>query len=267
MGGRHSFTLTEEVVDGRLPLTTLRQPNPSKHSTHGALIIYGGSTKPEFRYEVLPFANILASEGITVFVFDFEGNVPGDDFFDFGIWHRTQDASTVLRYIQAEYPELELTIVGVSMGGEIATTIASRADKEVPNLVLVAPAAYTPAAIRPDVTFGPETKRLISRPDSWQLSRAFTDAMDFTGRTLVIAYGEDEGVSPAITNQYHTMFRIKLERTPRRADGWNTLVTLRGFGHKGTFDNPEKRALVAGKIAQFVLQTSPANAEEARLSL
>jgi pimeloyl-ACP methyl ester carboxylesterase len=238
--------------DHRLPVFVIRPQQPTDRTRAGTLIIYGGREGKEFSKEVIPFAEILAQAGITVFFFDFRDNIPGTNFHDFGIWHRIEDAEAVLRKILTwqKYDELAMSVVGVSMGGHIATHITRKhrpQQRYIDKLVLVAPAAYAPQAVCADITFGPKTRAALQRPEGWRESGALGDAEWIRAHSLIVEFGADVVVPKAITRAYYDRMSIHASPKPQK-----TLVTL-PYHHSGTFGDPIKRSHVTRSVINFLL--------------
>src|SRR3989344_2643737 len=138
------INVAENIVGNGIPVTTIK---PLKNERpQELLIIYGGSTKKNFRRVVKEkWGEELARRGFTVHCFDFRSNLPDHDFYQFGLWDRRSDAFSVALWL-LNRKKNPLTLVGGSMGGHLAVEIASFFGNFFPshvaNLVLVAPAAY-----------------------------------------------------------------------------------------------------------------------------
>lgn len=183
---------------------------------HIALILYGGS--PNFsQMDLKPMKDELAHNGIIAASFDYRGNTPKtkQEFFKTGLATRIEDARSVIKKVQTENPTCGITLIGISMGGYIATHCL----ESIKNLILIAPAAYQKEAV--GYPFGSKFSTLI-KMRGFEDSDAFEKINFFEKSLLVIQFEKDEIVPPEIPQKY-----IRFAATPDK-----TLETLKEYGHK-----------------------------------
>lgn len=253
-----SFAKFERVIDGQIPLTILK---PIAHDLHqDVLIVYGGSTRPEFRKVVKKtWGEELAHQGFTVFCFDFRSNVAGNDFYQFGLWDRMLDTQRVLRFLASRPNRSPLAVIGVSMGGYIVAYLASVWGCYATKLVLVAPAAYHDNAIQPGIKFGegkegqPGFQDILRNPTKpYQASSIFRSVEHITDDLLVIAYEDDEIVkeNPKVYLK-HVIVRRPLRLSLGCPDQRIKFISLPG-GHVGSFEDPERVKLLLPLFTDFL---------------
>jgi pimeloyl-ACP methyl ester carboxylesterase len=245
----------EIMVKGCIPLMTIMSPEAIL--PHDLLIIYGGTKEQDFRQVVRKeWGEPLAGRGFSVHCFDFQSNLPVNNFYDFGLWDRTLDATKALDWLLTRPYGNPMTLIGVSMGGHIATQLAGDFGDSIANLILVAPAAYPDEAIRPGLKFSPtvdgEFTRILRRPDGWRESSIFTLArQSVRARPYVIAFQQDEVVGEVPFAYFEHFVRGEAETGRPSAQ----LTTLAG-GHAGIFTDPERIKLILGHIFNFLVPMS-----------
>lgn len=248
-----SFSHWERIIERGVPLITLK-PIAEKIPQE-ILIIYGGSREAGFRKVVKKkWAENLVHRGFTVHCFDFRSNVEGNDFYQFGLWDRLIDTQIVINQLMQQMFRDPLTLVGVSMGGHIATQIASELGNRLANLVLVAPAAYHDTAIRPGLKFSPpgtaedhhdprgEFTRILQQSEKWRESSIFSLAQQVKACPLIIYYLRDEVVGE-VPLKYLTSFL---------RGGLSPEFTTIDRDHRGSFTHPQKIKLVLDHITDFL---------------
>ncbi len=204
------------------------------------LIIYGGSR--DFSQEKLRgIKNLLAVNGFVAASFDFRGmGEDSENFANTGLHTRIKDTRAVFRQILFAYPTSRFFILGVSMGGYIATFLNPR---DIAGLVLVAPAAYDAAAVQKKINFGHDFSSLIRAENSYLKSDAFARMEKFRlVRTAIISFEEDEVVPAAVTDRYFASHPGSPDR--------KRLKILPGK-HNGNFSNPERMNEIVKTMAQF----------------
>lgn len=243
------------MIAGKIPLMTILPSNKVQALPHDLLIIYGGTTEPNFRFVVRNnWGEPLARLGFTVYCFDFQSNLPKNNFYDFGLWDRTVDAIRVLRWLLDKPFGKPLTLIGVSMGGHIATQLAGEFGNSISNLILVAPAAYHDRAIRPSIKFSPtadgEFTRILRDENAypWRESSIFTVARNMVrARPHIMAFCEDEVVKE-IPFAYFEHF----VRGQAVADRPAPSITVFPGRHAGNFADSQRIALILDHIADFL---------------
>lgn len=221
---------------------------------HELLIIYGGSREKDFRGVVeLYWAEELAQRGYVVHCFDFQSNVKGNDFYQFGLYDRILDATRVTNWLLKRPSRHPLTLIGVSMGGHIATQIAGELPglgDQITNLILVAPAAYHDSAIQPDLKFSPtedgEFTRILKQSEKWRESSIFTLARRVRANTLVIAFREDKMVKD-VPWKYRDAFLLAMMEHNTKAG-----FSPHSGGHEGNFGDPKRIKLILKEIVNFI---------------
>ncbi|MDO8515980.1 MAG: alpha/beta fold hydrolase [bacterium] len=200
------------------------------------LIIYGGSTTMSFgQRKCWRMKKRFAEAGFSAASFDFRGSIPGTEYFKAGLCTRLEDARAALDRLKREYPTRPITILGVSMGGYLATFFAN--EPVVKRLILIAPAAYHKDAMAKKLLFGPAFSALIRTPESWKQSDSFDNVLTFHGSMLVIRFGEDEVVPQEIPALYYAWSDSPYGET-------RTLIDIVGYGHKGNWDGPKFKEIM-----------------------
>ncbi len=111
---------------------------------------------------------------------------------------RRSQVSAVIRFARDITHAHCLVLVGFSMGGHIASTLARSCNAD--GVALVVPAAYGSRAER--IKFGPRLTSELRRPHSWRNSPALAEYRLFAGRKLLIAPRDDEIIPREITTTY-----------------------------------------------------------------
>lgn len=247
--------VSEQVIQNGIPITTLRPLG--NELPHELVVIYGGSTDKNFRQVVREkWGEELARRGFTVHCFDFRSNLPGEDFYKFGLWNRLWDASLAVNWLlssaQKKYP---LTLVGVSMGGHLAVHLSEELGDRLANLILVAPAAYHHDALRPGLKFSSKPKegeepgeftKILLRPHGWKESKIFETAKNIQARSLIIHFFGDKVVND-IPLRYWDVICLNHSKSRR-----NTVAVGYPGGHGGTFTDPARIKFILDEIAGFL---------------
>jgi uncharacterized protein len=106
---------------------------------------------------VTTLARSLNDLGYVVARFNFRGVGASEGSHDEGRGE-TSDCLTVIEHLQAQYPQLAMTLAGFSFGGAVALTAAQQriaASHTVSNLLLVAPAFSRISKWAPEQTHAP----------------------------------------------------------------------------------------------------------------
>lgn len=170
------------------------------------LNLYGYSSNRSRQAELIN--SIVAGTGVSALVFDYSGH--GESPFKI---ESTRPAQHFLEVIYAfdwlleKYPDSEITVMGTSYGGFLATQLTKYRSFE--NLILRAPAIYKPSDfytmwrdIDRDWTrnvFRKDAEALASHP---LLARA----SKFTGRALVMVHEHDESIPSQTTDAFIRTF-------------------------------------------------------------
>lgn len=218
------------VGEKRINVSLFSNANRVTNSPDVCLIIYGGSRN--FTQDKLDdIKTLLCENNFVAASFDFRGMGPdSSNFENTGLHTRIKDAREVLRQLILTFPTSRIFVLGVSMGGYIATFLDPR---EIAGMVLVAPAAYDVRAVHDKVNFGPKFSEIIRRENSYLDSDAFVRFGKFRlVRTAIIRFKDDEVVPEAVTMRYFNAHPGSIEYR-------KTLKVLPGK-HNGNFSNPER---------------------------
>ncbi len=244
-------------VEGvKLPIVTLSPLDFENANLDRILIVYGGTTEEGFHKKVKSFwGPILTSMGFIVHCFDYRSNLNASKFHEYGLYDRLVDTRRVLQALKspdifsaAPFSAFPLSIMGVSMGGYLAAIVAAEYPKLVHKLILVAPAAYNDACLSPDVKFGPNFRNIIRRLNSWRSSSVFNDAApNISADCLIVAFPDDKIVPRQIPNLYLAGLDSAVH-----GSRFLKLRTIQDSpGHRGTFDNTDRRKKIALLISEF----------------
>lgn len=166
---------------------------------------------------------MFARAGYHAASFDFWGNTPGSDFYKSSLRTRVEDLELVLVELKKHYSDYALTILGVSMGGYVATFFADY--DRLAGMILVAPAAYHPDAMAKRIPFGKEFSSLIRTPQNWTASDGFTNIARLQKPLLLIRFGRDNVVPSEVIERYHNA----------ATDSRRIILTFPLHKHKGNF--------------------------------
>ena len=186
----------------------------------------------------------LATAGVEGLTFNFPGigrslgRIADNTLNRRGEWVNTLVTAT--RTIIGERP---LILVGCSMGGHVAATIAP--GLVAARCVLVAPAAYGAHAV--DEPFGPRFSAALRRPSAWADSPAFAAAAAWREKSSLIIPDRDETIPLPVTQAYERSIR----------DGGTTLV-LRGASHGFLRGDTPEDEIARGKLRSHLACVSQA---------
>src|ERR1035437_6825461 len=173
------------------------------------LALYGYSSKKANQTELV--SSIVASTDMSALVFDYSGH--GDSPFKL---EDTRPAQHFLEVIYAfdwlkdQYPNAEISVMGTSCGGFLATQLTKY--RSFDKLILRAPAIYQPNDF---YTLNSE----INSDSGWAAKDSFRKdkaalanhpllarASSFSGKTLVVVHGSDEVIPKETTDAYIKAF-------------------------------------------------------------
>lgn len=148
----------ECVRDGIVLRGTEHLPN-QMNSLIPAVILFHGFTanRCEFGFSFVKLARRLEAEGIAVYRFDFMGSGESDgNFSDMSVSTELEDAHAILDYVRSlDYIDSSrIGVLGMSMGGCVASLLAGYRPQDIQSLCLWAPAAFIPEAARNGVLLG-----------------------------------------------------------------------------------------------------------------
>ncbi|PIR41593.1 MAG: hypothetical protein COV31_00600 [Candidatus Yanofskybacteria bacterium CG10_big_fil_rev_8_21_14_0_10_46_23] len=215
------------------------------------IMVYGGTLEKNFgRDTVRWLAESLAHEGFCVHRFDFRTNLPGAEYSSFGMMDKINDLFSVYGSLHARAskdPRANIFLLGTSMGGYIATILASYLPGRQSGVILIAPAAYHPDVLTYSVRFGSSFREIIRRPGSWEQSNAF-EATRKISRSLLISYEDDDVIPPGVIEKYRQSLGTAVSSDELTRKHY---VCLPGR-HQGSFADPERMSLITQETLQFV---------------
>ncbi|OHB17635.1 MAG: hypothetical protein A2734_00215 [Parcubacteria group bacterium RIFCSPHIGHO2_01_FULL_40_30] len=247
---RANYAASVRVENETIPVIKLWYLFGGFHRGRGfgsIVIIYGGSKNENLRMVVANSLGVrLVDLGFNVYCFDFRSNLDASRFDEFGLYDRLEDAREVVKWI-LDSTRSPVSLMGVSMGGPLAVAIASEFGCKIKNLFLVAPAAYTHKAMKPEVKFGPRFRKIIRKPESWHETASFKEARKVSASTLVIKFDKDKVVPDEIPTAYFQNIGQETELGSLHVE----LKSLEG-PHSGTFTNSQRQKDIIRAIREFL---------------
>ncbi len=172
------------------------------------LILAGGANIPHVEGWYPDLLQALSEKGVTGFAFDFAGVGQSDGaLHETSLSTRTEDARNALALLRQNTAAKKIYVMGISMGGPIAISVA--VDFETDGLVLLVPAAYSLEARTK--SFGPEFTAEIRRPGSWENSPEFDNIARYEGKVFLAFGTKDEVVPRGIYERYKEIVHSKGE--------------------------------------------------------
>lgn len=176
-----TFSYGADTLEGIFDLTSPEIKNVNTLFLHGA----GNATKERMGY----LARGLVNRGVSSFRFDFSGaGKSTGEMKDSSLKHRLEQAWAAVDFIK---PNAPLTLVGSSMGGEIALRLLGHV--YIADIVLFCPGIYHRDAY--DMPFDDRFSRIIRQEESWKHAAVFDLLQNYTGK-LTIHIGEQDPVIP-----------------------------------------------------------------------
>ena len=178
-----------------------------------ALSLHGAG--PAGRERISYLAEHLASNGSSLFCFDFSGH--GDStglLAESSLSRRSYQAAAALR-VMKQRPTI---LIGTSMGGHVAASILTATSPKC--LVLFCPALYGDDSI--DLPFDDGFADAIRKPSSFEHSSLRRDLASYDGNSLIII-GEEDRIIPSRV--------IEIYREELGKEGECRLLTLPGAPH------------------------------------
>jgi len=152
----------------------------------------GGKTLGKERF--LEWQKELLLHGIASASFDFPGigESPGN-LEHSSLEERIKNTECVYAHFRSLYPDADLILYGVSMGGYIALGVVDRTGSDISTLILQTPAAYKAAAhtLPLDASF----TQAIRSDGSWIDSKSFMWLEKYKGKVMLIE-GEKDIIIP-----------------------------------------------------------------------
>ena len=195
-----TFNSTKLTLHGVLSL-------PDHYQT-GVLFLHGGGHSTNFsRYTYLQ--KQFSHHQIASLAFDFRGCGQSGGRFETGsLANRLSDAESALKvFIQkSKLPASSIYLWGSSMGGHLACRLTEN-HLDLKGIILQSAAAYAPAS--ETLPLNHQFTQVISTPNSWVDSPAFSALEAFPGKILVV-YGENDTVVPKdLQHRYHSIAQTR----------------------------------------------------------
>lgn len=221
--------------------------------------IYHGFTgnKMEPHFIFVKLSRALEKKGIASVRFDFAGSGESDgDFIDMTVSGEITDAQDILDYARSlELADKERTgIVGLSLGGAIASSVAGTQRDKVKSLVLWAPAGHVLKRMTndPDATKSMQEKGyfdlgglLLGRGFVDDVGRVdiYADAALYDKKVLIVHGSADQSVPLYISSdEYAQVYGDRME-----------LRVIEGADH--TFNKKEWEEAAIGATVGYLLNT------------
>jgi len=221
-----SLSVRQEAVELPVGGLTLRGMlhRPAAPGRYPAVVFYHGFTgqKAEKNFLFVRFSRLLASLGFVCARFDFSGSGESDgDFTAMTLSGEVAEAKGILGYT-AGLPFVDpgrVFLLGLSMGGAIASIVAGDEPEKVKGLVLWAPAGTMPELIKAMVT--PERSAELEEDGRLDLGglclgRSFLAdlagwdiygrAVGFPGPVLIVHGDADQTVPIAASHRYKEIY-------------------------------------------------------------
>jgi pimeloyl-ACP methyl ester carboxylesterase len=175
----NSFSL--EVSDERVACDIMGESPVQTLVLHGA----GQSSRERQR----PLRQTLAAMGHASAALDFSGHGASTSNQPASLEKRLEQAQALLDHCTAG----PRTVVGVSMGGEIALRLACRPENRITHVVTIVGAIYDGAAFA--LPFGPTFSAALRRHESWRDAHILSMLATYTGH-LTLVRAMDDAVIP-----------------------------------------------------------------------
>lgn len=218
---------------------TEHRPNQEISSIPAVILFHGfTANRCEFGFSFVRLANRLESLGVAVYRFDFMGSGESDgNFEDMSVSTELEDAKVILNYVRSlDYIDSDrIGVLGMSMGGCVASLLAGLYPDQIHALCLWAPAAFIPESARNGFLLGQkltdEMKEIGYLP--WGVLKVgmnffikdinlnvYETAKNFKGPILLVHGDKDLAVPIETSYEY-------LKHYPNHAQ----LITIKGAGH------------------------------------
>lgn len=124
-------------------------------------------------------SRLLEKENVATLRLDFSGNGESDgEFRDFTFDTMFSEAQEILKYARKIKDVKKLILLGFSMGGALAATIASQFPKGIDKLVLWSPAGYMDEMMRDHFEKGEKLENGNSRYSTFEISKEMYESVN-----------------------------------------------------------------------------------------
>jgi pimeloyl-ACP methyl ester carboxylesterase len=142
-----------------------------------------------------PVREALALRGHASAAIDFSGHGDSSAREPNSLAKRLAEAQAALDHFCADDGQPR-TVVGVSMGGEIAMRLACRGANRIGHVLTIVGAIYDKAAFT--LPFGPDFSAALRRPDSWRDAETLALIKTYRGRITLVRAVEDKVIPKEI---------------------------------------------------------------------
>jgi len=211
----------------------------SLNGGQNVLFLHGGGTSSKKDFDTL--REFLAEKNINSYSFDFIGHGDSEGNINISsLQKRTDQAASVIEL--KKLSSKPLSVIASSMGGYAAIKLTELFD--IQNLILIAPAVYTPLAY--DVDFGPEFSKIIRKEYSWRDSDAWKILKKYKGNLLVFSAEHDQVIPGEVIDNIYNSSEIAKSKE---------LIVVKNANHsliKWLNSQPVSLRLVSDKIINLV---------------
>jgi len=170
------------------------------HAPVQTLVLHGAGQSSRERQR--PLRQALADMGCASAALDFSGHGASTSHRPGSLEKRLEQAQALLDQATTG----PRTVVGVSMGGEIALRLACRPDNRITHVVTMVGAIYDAAAFT--LPFGPAFTAALRRHESWRDAQILRLLATYTGMLTLVRAGEDAVVPTEIAELVRDQARV-----------------------------------------------------------
>ncbi len=229
--------------DGLILRGTLFTPD-GKEEFGGIVLMHGLGSNHE---NYLPICEALLEKGIASLAFDFRGCGKSEgDLEESSVNDEVTDGQAALEFLlsQKGIKSQSIGLVGASMGGHVAATLAGR-NPNIISLILRAP-----VAVPEELVNLPKKERTgrdwIKDKNQWTTSPALKAIENFKNFLLIVASENDETIP----------FEMLEEYKKRSGARFSEIQILKGAAHRlGTPDSPEREDLKKMVVTWFTRES------------
>lgn len=157
-------------------------------STVRTIVLHGAGQSD--RQRQWPLRESLAARDMSSIACDFSGHGQSSAHTPNSLEKRLAEAQALLDHTSGG----PRTVIGVSMGGEIALRLACRAQNQIEHVVTLVGAIYDGAAF--SLPFGPAFSAALRRPESWRDAEVLTQIANYTGHLTLVRAMQDSIIPP-----------------------------------------------------------------------